>query len=111
MKSFCVKGETRQICTIPEVVPNESYLKMIVAITERFNDTKFLCFTTKCELVDNCLDIHNSFLENLRMVFRVCGSFFSVYFFSLSMAYVRFNYRGQESVLANVLQCRKYCGD
>ena len=53
----------------------------------------------------------NSFLENLRMVFRVCGSFLSVNFFSLSMAYVRFNYRGQESVLANVLQCRKYCGD
>lgn len=92
-------------------IPDAKYLEMMVAVAEQLPDTKFLCFTKKYELVNNYLSIHNSFPENLRMVFSAWGSFLPENPFSLPMAYVRFKNGDQGSIPANALQCRKYCGD
>ncbi len=92
-------------------IPDEAYLEMMVRIAEKLPDTKFLCFTKKFELVNEYLDIHKVFPENLRMVFSAWGSFIPENPHNLPMAYVRFKKSEQNNIPSTAFQCQNYCGD
>lgn len=92
-------------------IPDMKYLEMMVDTAKRLPDTRFLCFTKKFEMVNEYLNIHKSFPENLRMVFSAWGSFIPENPHNLPMAYVRFKKGDNTGIPANAFQCQNYCGD
>lgn len=92
-------------------IPDMKYLEMMVDTAKRLPDTKFLCFTKKFEMVNEYLNIHKSFPENLRMVFSAWGSFIPENPYNLPMAYVRFKKGDNMGIPENAFQCQNYCGD
>lgn len=93
-------------------IPNSQYLTMMVEIAESLPDVKFLCFTKKFELINDYLDVHNSFPKNLSIVFSAWGSsFIPENPHDLPVAYVRFKNNDQGSIPNDALKCSGFCGE
>ena len=92
-------------------IPDMKYLEMMVDTAKRLPDTKFLCFTKKFEMVNEYLNIHKSFPENLRMVFSAWGSFIPENPHNLPMAYVQFKNGETDGIPTDAFQCKGYCGE
>lgn len=92
-------------------IPDMKYLEMMVDTANKLPFTQFLCFTKKYEMVNEYLDIHNSFPKNLCVVFSAWGSFIPENPYQLPMAYVRFKDESVNHIPGNAIQCNNYCGD
>ena len=92
-------------------IPDMNYLDMMVELANELPNTKFLCFTKKFELVNEYLNIHKSFPENLCMVFSAWGSFIPENPYNLPVAYVRFRNMVQPEIPESAYSCDGYCGE
>lgn len=91
-------------------IPCASYLSMMVNVAEKCPNTKFLCFTKKFEIVNDYLNIHRSFPENLCVVFSAWGEFLPPNPHKLPVAYVRFKHQ-QTDIPPSAFSCSGYCGE
>jgi len=91
-------------------IPDAAYLAMMVDVATRLPCTRFLCFTKKFELVNEYLDQHAAFPNNLKIVLSAWGDFKPPNPHNLPVAYVRFKH-GETQIPENALACSNYCGD
>lgn len=92
-------------------IPDAGYLEMMVSVATRLPGTRFLCFTKKYELINEYLNVHNTFPENLRIVLSAWGSFIPENPHNLPMAYVKFKDEQECCIPQDAFPCKNYCGD
>lgn len=91
-------------------IPDPLYLEMMVEVAEKIPETKFLCFTKQYEIVNNYLDEHQVFPENLKMVLSAWGDWMPENPHNLPIAYIRLK-DGGCNIPECAYQCSNYCGD
>lgn len=91
-------------------IPDYPYIGMMERVARVCDQTGFLCFTKKYELVDRYVSENGMFPENLHIVYSVWGDLLkpeNPYGFPL--AYIRFK-DGDTYIPENAVPCSGYCG-
>lgn len=93
-------------------IPDPAYLEMMVRVASRCQQTSFLCFTKKCDIVNAFIRANGdeAIPSNLRIVFSAWGDYRPDNPFDLPVAYIRF--RKTETYIPDCARpCGGYCGD
>ena len=92
-------------------IPDASYLRMMVRVTEACRSTKFLAFTKQYELVNNHIRMNGKLPDNLTIVLSAWGDIIPQNPFNLPVAYIRFKSGNPVEIPSDARHCMKYCGE
>ena len=93
-------------------IPDGDYLDMMIRVAKRCENTSFLCFTKKYEMVNECLNWHGPDVipPNLHIVFSAWGDFVPENPYHFPVAYIAFK-KQENKIPADAYPCSGFCGD
>ena len=92
-------------------IPDEAFLRMMIRVADEIRGTKFLAFTKKDDLVNEYLNKHPMWSDNLVIALSAWGDNFRIKNpYNLPVAYIRFK-KTPCKIPTDARQCPKFCGD